>query len=71
MNEEEEREEKVIESVKVNSKGQITIPKEMREELGIESGDRVFVQNISGTIVINKPSKEAYKSMAKILSDIE
>lgn len=58
-----------LKTVKVNSKGQITIPKEIREEEGIQPGDTVIVQDISGTIVINKLDKETYNTFAEILSE--
>ena len=42
-----------IDNAKVMSKGQVTIPKDIREILGIESGDRVtfIVENGSVRIV--------------------
>lgn len=42
-----------IDNAKVMSKGQVTIPKDIREILGIESGDRVtfIVENGSVKIV--------------------
>ncbi len=41
--------------VKVTRKYQVTIPKEVREELGIELGDEVeFVKNERGEFVIRK-----------------
>lgn len=33
----------IIESAKVMSKGQITLPKEIREALGVSTGDRVTI----------------------------
>ena len=34
--------ETFVENAKVMSKGQITIPKDVREALGVNSGDRVY-----------------------------
>ncbi len=65
----EEKGEKIIETAKINSKGQITIPKDIREKLDMESGDRVFIQNVSGTVTVNKPDEEAYEVMAKVLKN--
>jgi antitoxin PrlF len=42
-----------METAAVTSKGQITIPIEVREKLGIKPGDRVrFVENEKGEIVL-------------------
>lgn len=39
-----------IDNAKVMSKGQVTIPKDIREILGIESGDRVTFIVENGTV---------------------
>jgi antitoxin PrlF len=40
-------------SASVTSKGQITLPKEIRDQLGVKTGDRVaFRQGDDGTIVV-------------------
>lgn len=41
--------------LKVTRKGQITIPKEYRELLGIREGDFVYMQLKEDIIVISKP----------------
>lgn len=41
---------------KVTRKGQITIPKPIREELGIEPGDEVDITQTSDGILIRKDS---------------
>lgn len=40
---------------KVYTKGQVTIPKAVREAAGIEIGDSVVVESRDGEIVIRKP----------------
>lgn len=41
-------------NAKVMSKGQVTIPKEVREVLGVQSGDKVtFIVDGSGVRVVN------------------
>jgi len=43
----------------VTSKGQVTLPKKIREAAGIKPGDKVVVRNTaSGGIFIGKPSDE-------------
>jgi antitoxin PrlF len=46
-------------SAVVTSKGQITIPKEVREALGVDTGDRVeFVESAKGVYEIVAASKD-------------
>ncbi len=37
-----------VDNAKVMSKGQITIPKDIREVLGVTSGDRISIRNHGG-----------------------
>lgn len=54
--------------VRVNKKYQITIPKEIREELGIKVGDEVeFIRNERGEFVIRK--LERRKNYLRVLED--
>jgi len=50
-----------IESVKVNSKNQITIPKPVREILNIKAGDSLFMDVQDGIMVLI-PQPESYAS---------
>jgi len=48
-----------VSTATVTSKGQITIPKEVRDALGLESGDRVeFVASAPGVYEILAASKD-------------
>jgi AbrB family looped-hinge helix DNA binding protein len=48
-----------VSAATVTSKGQITIPKEVRDALGLESGDRVeFVASAPGVYEILAASKD-------------
>ena len=40
---------------KVGERGQVTLPKELREKLGIRGGDEVLVHEEDGKITIEKP----------------
>lgn len=40
---------------KVGERGQVTLPKELREKLGIHGGDAVLVHEEDGKITIEKP----------------
>ncbi|MGQ4875691.1 MAG: AbrB/MazE/SpoVT family DNA-binding domain-containing protein [Promethearchaeia archaeon] len=44
----------MINEVKVSKKGQITIPKKIREELGIKPGDKIVFESTSTGIVLRK-----------------
>jgi len=44
---------------KVGDRGQVTLPKELREQLGIHGGDEVVVRDENDRIVIEKPVDRA------------
>lgn len=43
---------------RVTEKGQVTIPKEIREEMGIKKGDEVEFKEIGGEYLLKKRVKE-------------
>jgi len=46
----------------VGERGQVTIPKELRDRFGIEGGDEVIVREADGKLVIERPvSREDLK----------
>lgn len=47
------------ETRKVGARGQITLPKEYREDFGIRGGDEVVVRETDDRIVIEKPVTES------------
>lgn len=47
-----------MEVVKVSTKGQVVIPKEIRESLGIRNGDYLVVTERNGYIIMKKLSVE-------------
>ncbi|MBS3815991.1 MAG: AbrB/MazE/SpoVT family DNA-binding domain-containing protein [Candidatus Thermoplasmatota archaeon] len=60
---------------KVGKRGQVTIPKSMREKEDIEGGDKVEVLEKDGKIIIKQIDrteelKEAYQEMAKQSEEI-
>jgi len=59
----------------VGERGQVTLPKEIRERLGIEGGDEVVVHEDDGRVVIEKPvTREAlaagYRATAERARDV-
>ncbi len=57
----------MIEESKISKKGQITIPKDVREKLGLKGGDKVIFESIAQGILIRK--KEDL-DINKILNEI-
>lgn len=54
-------------SATVTSKGQITIPKAVREELGLRVGDRVAFRVLDGGTVVVEPETVELGELAGIL----
>ena len=50
-----------MELAKVTSKGQVTIPVEIRKKLGIKNGDKVLFIEDAGRIYMMNSSKEALR----------
>ncbi len=57
-------------SVTVTRHSQVTIPKEIREEVGITEGDRLKMRVVEGNkIVIEKANEEAWKDCTDFLPE--
>lgn len=61
---------------RVGDRGQITLPKELREEFDIDGGDEIEIRKESGKIVIEKPitrddAAAGYRARADQLRDLE
>ncbi|HHU35976.1 MAG TPA: AbrB/MazE/SpoVT family DNA-binding domain-containing protein [Treponema sp.] len=52
-----------MELAKVTSKGQITIPQEIRKKLNLKEGDKVFFVQENGSIVFLNASQVAFRSI--------
>lgn len=50
---------------KITSKGQITIPAEIRKALDLEAGDKIMFEKINGNIIIKKNNKSTLISILK------
>jgi AbrB family looped-hinge helix DNA binding protein len=46
-------------SVRLSKKGQLVIPKEMREALGVKEGDELLVTFDAGRVVLTRPQEYA------------
>jgi AbrB family looped-hinge helix DNA binding protein len=60
--------EQIEDIIKVSSKGQIVIPREVRKKLGVKSGEKLLVLTHNGDILLRKTEKEP---IADIASKIE
>lgn len=50
-------------TTRITRKGQVTIPKELREEFGLEEGDEVTCEKTEDGIVVRKATQSAGRGM--------
>ena len=55
--------------VKVDERGRITLPKEIREALGIEPGD-VLSLTVSGDRIVVEKARDPFEKLARLLGDL-
>lgn len=55
--------ESETETTRITRKGQVTIPKEFREEFGLEPGDEVIWQSGEEGIVVRKANRSSARGM--------
>jgi antitoxin PrlF len=53
--------------IRVSSKGQIVLPKSFRERAGIADGDYIFVEEVDGILLIEKPTPSRLSQLASNL----
>lgn len=56
--------EKLEDMVKVSSKGQIIIPKDLRERLGVKTGEKLLVLSRNGEILLKKTEEVSIEEIA-------
>lgn len=54
----------MINTATLTSKGQITIPKEIREKLGLKKGDKLVLVEKDGNVILRKVSLEEIRQKA-------
>ncbi len=62
--------QKMSDIVLVDSKGRVTIPKDMRESLGVKSGDRFRITMVGRKIILEK-TEDPFEVLESILKDIK
>lgn len=61
----------MIDVVTMSSKGQFVIPKELREEMGLEKQDKFVIAHDKDSILLKRISgEEANKAMLKLMDKI-
>jgi antitoxin PrlF len=50
--------------IKVSSKGQVVIPREVRKKQGVKSGEKLLVLTSDGDILLRKTRKETIEEVA-------
>jgi len=59
----------IVYEVKVTSKGQVTIPKKLREEMGLKPGDYLEIkEEVEGYVINKKINKEKIEKYVGILN---
>jgi AbrB family looped-hinge helix DNA binding protein len=59
-----------IETTKMSSKGQVVVPQDIREELGVEEGDIFAIFGSHDTIVLKKIETPSRESLIKDFKEI-
>ncbi len=58
----------IIETTKMSSKGQIVIPEEVRNKLGLKTGDKFYVMGENDVVILkalSTPSMEEFDDLIK------
>jgi antitoxin PrlF len=53
--------------IRVSSKGQIVLPKSLRDKAGIADGDYIFIEEVSGILLIEKPAPSRLSELTERL----
>ena len=57
--------EQVEDIIKVSSKGQIVIPREVRKKMGVKGGEKLLVLTRNGDILLRKTKELSIEDIAK------
>jgi antitoxin PrlF len=57
--------EQIEDIIKVSSKGQVVIPREVRKKMGVKGGEKLLVLTRDGDILLRKTEKESIENIAK------
>ena len=57
--------EQIEDVIKLSSKGQIVIPREIRKKLGMKGGEKLLVLTCDGDIVLRKAKQESLDDLGE------
>jgi AbrB family looped-hinge helix DNA binding protein len=57
--------EQIEDVIKLSSKGQIVIPREIRKKLGMKGGEKLLVLTCGGDIVLRKAKQESLDDLGE------
>lgn len=62
--------EQIEDVIKVSSKGQIVIPREIRKKLGMKSGEKLLVLTCDGDILLRKTKQVSLDDIAERIDKV-
>ena len=62
--------EQIEDVIKVSSKGQIVIPREIRKKLGVKGGEKLLVLTCDGDIVLRKAKELSLDDIAERIDKV-
>lgn len=62
--------EQIEDVIKVSSKGQIVIPREVRKKLGVKGGEKLLVLTRDGDILLRKTGEVSIEDIAKKIEKV-
>lgn len=62
--------EQIEDVIKVSSKGQIVIPREVRKKLGLKGGEKLLVLTCDGDILLRKAKELTLDDMAERIDKV-
>jgi AbrB family looped-hinge helix DNA binding protein len=63
-------EEQIEDVIKVSSKGQIVIPREVRKKIGVKGGEKLLVLTHDGDILLRKTKKSSLDDISTRLNKV-
>jgi antitoxin PrlF len=62
--------EQIEDVIRVSSKGQIVIPREVRKKIGVKGGEKLLVLTCNGAIVLRKTKESSFEEMGKRIDKV-
>jgi antitoxin PrlF len=62
--------EQIEDIIKVSSKGQIVIPREVRKKMGVKGGEKLLVLTRDGDILLRKTKEPSIEEIGKSISKV-